>query len=353
MAGGTGTRLWPISRRRHPKQSQALVDKSSLAQITFHRLRRGWAAKDIFVATGEQQFTSLHRQLPQLTPAQFIREPVRRDTAAAIGLAAVKLWKKNPREIMFTASSDHYFREVAEYVRVVKTAAQVVRQHPHQTVLVGVKPTYPHTGLGYIKMLKPISQIGADKIFTVDRFIEKPNLVTARRMVAGWQYLWNIGVFMFRVDAMLDKYRRYLPHSYQLLMEISKAIGTTRERETTKRLFPKMDQISIDYGILEHDRQMLVVPAKVTWADIGSWREVYDMLAKRPGHNVVRGRHVGHQSNGNLVYTYGQKVVATIGLDDLVIIDTPDALLVCPRHRAQDIKHLVAELERQKLDHYL
>lgn len=353
LAGGTGTRLWPISRKKHPKQSQSLMEKSTMAQKTFRRLRRGWPASRIFVSTNEQQAASLRRQLPQLPASHFIVEPTRRDTSAAIGLAAVTLWRRNPKDFMFTASSDHYFRELDEYIRILKTAQRVAQKYPHRTVLIGVKPTYPHTGLGYIKMQRPIDRFGRDEVYAVDKFVEKPNEANARRFVSSWQYLWNINMFMFRVDAMLDKFRQYLPASHRLLMRMAKDMGTPRERSTIKRLFPKMEKVAIDYGIMEHDRQMIVVPADVTWADIGSWREVYDMLSTKPGENVTRGKHVGHASTGNLIYTYGKKIVATSGVNDLAIIDTPDALLICPRSRAQDVKHLVAELERQKLDRHL
>lgn len=353
MAGGSGTRLWPLSRKNLPKQGQPLVGQETMVQVTYRRLRRGWPAKDILVSTNVAQFPVLRRQLPPLRPAQFILEPTRRDTAAAIGLVATYLWKRNRRQVMFTASSDHYFKEVGEYVRVVKAAGRAVAAHPQATVLVGVKPTFAHIGLGYIKMRRRVETIGGRGLFTVDRFIEKPDSAAARRFVTRWEYLWNIGVFMFRVDAMLDKFRRWLPRSHRLLMRMADAIGTSRERTVVRRLFPKMDRISIDYGIMEHDRHMFVIPAEVTWADIGSWREVYDMLAGQGGQNVVRGRHVHRDSRRNLVLTAPDKVVATVGLSDMIVVDTPDALLICPRDRAQDVKHLVADLERRRLHRHL
>ncbi len=353
MAGGTGTRLWPVSRRNAPKQGQSLMGDSSMAQKTFARLRRGWPSSRMFVSTNDEQVAILRKQLPQIPRSHFFLEPVRRDTAAAIGLAATYLWKKNPRAAMFTASSDHHFKQVDEYIRTLKAAEQVLAQYPERTVLVGVKPTFPHTGLGYIKMKQQVAQVGRRDIFSVDRFIEKPNETTAKRLVSEWQYLWNIGVFMFRVDAMLDKYRRWLPASYRLLMRMAEDIGTRREAATIKRLFPKMEKISIDYGIMEHDRDMLVVPADVTWMDIGSWREVYDMLATTTDMNVTRGQHVSLDSRGNLIYSLSGKVVATAGLHNMIVVETEDALLICPKDRSQDVKHLVSELEARKLHRYL
>lgn len=353
MAGGSGTRLWPLSRQHSPKQSQAVIDRESMVQQTFSRLRGGWPAKDIFVSTNIKQYPTLRRQLPQLQPSQFILEPQRRDTAAAIGLALVTLWKRRPHDIMFTVSSDHFFRERAEYLRVLKTIERTAQRHPDRTILLGIKPTYPHTGLGYIKMKAPVDRVGRDEVFSVERFIEKPNETKAKKFVAEWQYLWNIGVFCSRVDVMLEKYKRWLPDSYTILMRIAQDIGTARERATIKRWFPRLEKISIDYGIMEHDKSMLVVPADLTWADIGSWREVYDMLSTRQGQNIVHGRHVTHDSSGNLVFSYSGKLIATAGVHDMIIVETPDAILVCPRHRAQDVKHLVAEIERQQLKKYL
>ncbi len=353
MAGGGGTRLWPVSRLRTPKQSQPFGDRETLLQKTFKRLRTGWAASDIFVSTNTEQYPILHRQLPTLAKRQYILEPSRRETAPAIGLAAAYLHKKNPQAIMVTANSDAYIREVPEYVAILRAAGQAVARTPDQTVLIGIKPRYPDTGLGYIKMDSQVDNIGRHEIFRVERFVEKPNLATAKRYAASWQYLWNPAMFVFRVDAMLDKFRRWLNPSYRLLMQMQAAMGTTREQAVIRRLYPKMQKISIDYGIMEKDRDMRVLPADLTWADIGNWRAVYDVLSNDRNTTVLRGKHIQRDSHGNLIHTDHQKIVATAGLSDMIIIDTPDALLIVPRDRAQDVKMLVAELEAKRLTDYL
>lgn len=255
---------------------------------------------------------------------------------------------------MFTASSDHYFKEGAEFVRTVKAIGKALELFPQQTILMGVKPAFAHTGLGYIKMRNQAGQVGNYEVFRVERFIEKPNLAKAEKLIREWQYLWNIGLFAFRVDAMLEKYKRWLPQSYALLMRIAKDLGTRRETATIKRLFPKMEKISIDFGIMEHDRNMLVVPADLTWADIGSWREVHDVLSTRGENVVLNGLHINHDSRGNLIYsTDPKKIIATAHLRNTVIIDTPDALLVIPKERAQLVKELVGELESRALHRHL
>lgn len=353
MAGGSGTRLWPVSRNNSPKQAQPFGDNETLLQKTYRRLRQGWKPSDIFVSTSVSQYPVLRGQLPGLGKHQYILETARRETAAAIGLVTAVLHKRNPQEIIFTANSDAYLKETASYVRVIKAAGALVARYPTQTVLVGIKPRFADTGLGYIKMKRQIDAIDGHDVFLVDRFVEKPDFTTAKRYVASWQYLWNPAMFVFRVDTMLDKFRRWLPSSYKLLLQMQRAVGTPNERATIKRLFPKMEKISIDYGVMEKDRQMLVMPADLTWSDIGSWSAVHDMLAEHPGHNVSRARHVGIDSRGNLLFSYTGKLIATAGLHDTIVIETDDAILVCPKGRAQDVKKIVTELERQKLTRHL
>lgn len=353
MAGGSGTRLWPVSRKNSPKQGQPFGDDETLLQKTFRRLRRGWPTTDIFVSTNQDQYHALHQQLRSLPKKQFILETAKRETAPAIGLAAAYLHRRHPHEVMFTANSDAYLKEVGAYVRVVKHAGKIVQRYPDKTTLIGIKPRFADTGLGYIKLKKQVDTIDGHDVFSVDRFVEKPDAQTAARYVADWKYLWNPAMFVFRVDAMLEKFRRWLPSSYKLLQRIESSIGTSKEQSTVKRLFPKMQKISIDYAIMERDKHMLVIPANLTWADIGSWGAIYDMLVEHDGHNVAKGRHILHDSHGNLIFSYSGKMVATAGLHNMIIVETSDAILVCPRHRAHDVKHVVAELERQGLTRYL
>jgi len=353
FAGGSGTRLWPVSRRRTPKQAHPFLDNQTLLQKTYARLRRGWPVKDIWLSTSAEQYRLLKRQLPSLPRRQVILEPARRDTAAAIGLAATVLHHYHPREIMATVWADAYIKEPGQYVSVMKTAARVVAQHPQQTVLIGIKPRYADTGLGYIKMKKQVDTFGSTDVFLVDRFVEKPDQSTAERYAASWQYLWNPGMFLFRVDAMLDKFRHWLPSSARLLRKIDHDLGTSREFASLRTNYPRLKKISIDYAIMEPDRKMLVIPADFTWSDVGTWGAVFEMLAAHPRANVLRGRHITHDSYGNLIYSYSGKLVAVAGLTNMVIVETKDAILVCPRHRAQDVKHLVTALEEQGLHAYL
>jgi len=355
FAGGSGTRLWPVSRKNSPKQVQTFGEnQQTLLQMTYGRLRRGWSVDNIFVSTGTSQFPIIKKQLCGLPKSHYILEPMKRDTAAAIGLVTACLHKQNPHEVIFTAWTDQYIKEEREFFRLVKSAERLVQKQPSRTVTVGIRPRYPDTGLGYIKMDKQIGSIGPHEYFSVERFIEKPDLVHATKYVSDWQYLWNPAWFVFRADAMLDKFKRWLPGSYRILMQIHRDLGTKREQTTIRKLFPKLEKISIDYAVMERDRHMLVFPANITWLDIGSWRTVHDMLAADdPSHNIVRGKHVGIDSSGNLIYSYTDRVITTTGLKNMVVIDTKDALLICPKDRSQDVKKIVTELERQKLNQLL
>lgn len=353
MAGGSGTRLWPLSRHLRPKQGQIIADNETMLQKTFRRIRRGWPVKEIFVSTNLQQYLMLKRQLPLIPRKQFIVETPRRDTSAAIGLVATYLWHQRPHEIMCTVNSDHFVRDVPGYVRLMRTAEKVVKQFPEQTVLIGTKPTFPDTTSGYIKVRRPIDSSEAYEIFSVEQFTEKPDLATAKRFMASWQYFVNPAWFVFRVDSMLAKFRRWLPDTYRRLMIIEKAIGTSKELAVVKREFSKMQKISIDYGIMEKDRSMICLPSDVHWVDIGSWQSVYEMLTTKNGENAVRGRHVHVDSHGNLLLSYSGKLIATAGLHNMIVIETADAVLVCPRERAQDVKRLVSQIEEQQLVQYL
>ncbi|MFH0805162.1 MAG: sugar phosphate nucleotidyltransferase [Patescibacteria group bacterium] len=353
LAGGGGTRLWPVSRKTKPKQVQPFIGNRTLLQVTYLRSRRGFAAADIFISTNYQQYPLIRKQLPQLPPANYILEPMKRDTAPAIGLAAVAVARRFPREAMMIASSDHYIKNEKEYIRTARLAETLVSANPQYSVLLGIRPTYPETGYGYLKINKLFRQAGDDEVFYAERFVEKPDLGTAKLYVKRWDYLWNSGIFCWRVDHLLSLYRKFLPVHYASLRRLQPALGTRAERTVVTREFTKMKPISIDYGIMERTKKILVIPAAFDWADVGHWRTVRDILAHNPEENVTRGPNIAHDSQGNLLYSYTGKLIATAGLRDTIVIDTEDCLLVCPRDRAQDVKKIVEQLEQRRLKRYL
>lgn len=353
LAGGGGTRLWPVSRKNKPKQIQPFIGNKTLLQKTYDRARQGFRSSDIFLSTNYQQLSVMQQQIPGAPRANYILETVKKDTAAAIGLSAVYLHKQNPHDIMTIAYADHYIQNEREYIRLLKMAEQQIRKNPSYSFLIGIRPTYPEIGYGYIKINKVFQQAGNDEIFFGQKFVEKPDLETARKYLKSWDYLWNSGMFCWRVDYLLSLFKKFLPDQYRILMKIQSALGTRDEKKVMAREFKKIKPISIDYGIMEKTRKILVIPASFDWADVGHWRTVKEILSKTAADNVVRGKHISHDSQGNLIYSYSGKLIATAGLNNTIIIDTEDCLLVCPKDRAQDVKKIVEQLEKKKMKKYL
>lgn len=361
LAGGGGTRLWPLSRESSPKQTQKIFGKETLLQKTFNRLRRGFSLNDIYVSCGEKHFKAFKKDLPSLPKNNFILEPVARNTAAAIGLAAATIHKKYPNEIMIMANADHFIDNEKEYIRTIKIGSRIIRDHPEYTGVIGTNPTYPETGLGYIEMGEQKFKIGKDKIFLGRRFIEKPDLKTAEKYLKQWNYLWNPAYFIWPVSHLLGLFKKYLPSHYRILKRIERSMGTKEEKRVKYREFKKIKTIlpsgkaaSIDYGIMEEiGGKMLVIPGQFSFTDVGHWRSVKEILSETAEENVILGEHVGHQTKGCLIYNLSKKLVATAGVENMIIVNTKDALLICPREKAQEVKNIVDILKKKKKEKYL
>lgn len=353
LAGGSGTRLWPVSRKDTPKQVKPIIGDQTLLKKTYERLRLGFAAKHIFIATNQRQLELITADMPEVKMRQFIIEPAKRDTAAAIGLAAVYIHKHNPKEVMININSDHYIKKEREFLRIIKLAEEVVKKHPRNGVQIGINPTFPDTGMGYIRMGEQAMELKRTKIFKVDSFVEKPDLKTAMQYVESWEYLWNSGSFVWRVDTLLDLYRRFLPKTFKRLKRIEAAIGTEDETRIIKREFTRIEPISIDYGIIEKAKDLLVIPADIGWADVGNWRTVKEILSKRPKGSVKKGNVVTVDCCDNLVYNYSGKLLAMLGVKGMVVIETEDSVLICPKNKAADVKKVIKKLKNPKLEKYL
>jgi mannose-1-phosphate guanylyltransferase len=247
-------------------------------------------------------------------------------------------------------NADNFIRNETEFLRTLRSAERLVGIEPNTLVLIGVKPNYPETGYGYIKMGKRAGNFGA---YAVERFVEKPDVAHAKRFLAAGNYLWNPTLLVGRVDYMLGLYKKHLPAVYRRLMSIAPALGTGRERSAIRRAFRGMPRETIDYGILEKEKSMVVIPANFGWVDVGHWRTVKEVLSPDRRATLAIGRHVGVGSEGNLIYGFSGKLIATAGIKNMIIIETPDAILVCPRDRAHEVKKLVAEIERRGLKKYL
>ncbi len=350
LAGGRGTRFWPRSRKSNPKQLLNIIGRQTMLEQTIERLSPFFPASNLWVVTNREQIGAVHRQLPRLGARNILAEPTGRNTAAAIGLAAAHLLHyATPDTRMAVLPSDHFIAQPARYRRVLRAALEVAAM-PGALVALGIPPTRPETGYGYIERAARSARGSGQPVYRVQGFTEKPSLARARRYIRSSRYLWNAGMFFWRVSTFLENLQRHLPKTHSALLRLADTIGTRRYETLLGRIYPHLENISVDYAILEpasRDPQrstVFVLPAAVGWSDIGSWAAVYELLARRPGENVSQGRFLALDAEGNFFWSPG-KFVAAIGVHDLVVVETPDALLICPRDRAQDVSRIVKRLE--------
>lgn len=346
LAGGGGTRLWPVSRKDNPKQIGSIVGGDSMLCTTYYRLRKSFEPQDIFVAASADHGPAVREQLSELPSGNIVLEPCRRETAAAIGFALLNIARTRPDETFVIINSDAHVRDADAYHRAIRAADALVRANPGRTALIGIRPEYPETGYGYIKMGKRLdAQADGHDVFEVEKFVEKPDLVAAEEYLADGSYLWNPTLIVGSVSGFLQLFRKHLPEHHFLFEEMKRLLGMEGQEQALGAFFERLPKVSIDYGILEKLTDLLVVPADFGWMDIGNWRTVREVMAAAGERNTVRGRLVEVDSEGNLIYAPEGKVVAAIGLEGLAVIDTGDALLVCPLDRAHEVKRIVEMMD--------
>ena len=343
LAGGSGSRLWPLSRSHRPKQLLALAGDRSLLQSTFDRNAPLVPAERVIVMTEQSHADGIREQLPELPPENIIVEPARRGTAGSLGLAAAAIAERDPEAVMASVHSDAYIADGDEFRRTL-AAAFAAAEKTHMLVLMGIEPTSPSTQLGYIEAAESIDEIDGYAVRTVTRFVEKPELERARQFAKSGRHFWNPGVFVWRVDAFLGEMARLQPRIHELVREIAAGLSTGQDDDILARLYPTVPVETIDVGVMEKSDRVAVVPARFPWSDIGSWSEIFDVLPRDADGNAVHGEHIGLGTRNTLVYSTS-KPIATIGLTDMVVVETPDVILVCPRDRAADVKKLVESLQ--------
>ncbi|MBN1489024.1 MAG: mannose-1-phosphate guanylyltransferase [Phycisphaerae bacterium] len=349
MAGGAGTRLWPLSLTARPKQLMHIVEGKSLLRLSFERLYDWLPASQIHVITSAAHLPQVQQELPEMPAANLIGEPCGRDTVNAIGLCAHLLGRSDPDGTMGIFTADHIIRPIPTFREAVEKAYETAEQFPDALVTFGIKPTHPHTGLGYVQRGKPIGP----GVHEVVQFKEKPELAVAERYVASGEYLWNSGMFVWRSSAFLAELQRHVPDSHEKLGRIAAADGPERQKQL-EALFPTLTKISVDFAIMEKARQVLVVEMPVQWLDVGSWTALTEVLAPDAEGNVrTGGAHRTLDARGNILVAEGEHLIATIGVSDLVVIAGPTATLVCHKNDVQRIKHLVETLQNEGLTKYL
>ncbi|HEY3282770.1 MAG TPA: sugar phosphate nucleotidyltransferase [Armatimonadota bacterium] len=350
MAGGSGTRLWPASRKHHPKQLHALVSDQTLIRETLERILLVVPPEHTWVFTNEGYVSKMRAEVPEVTPEHVVSEPFPLGTSLAIGLAALMVSLEDPTATLLVAWSDNTVTE-AEAFREALTLADRAAQKA-DGVIVGVRPTYAATGYGYIKMGHPLHDGGLEGAYWIERFVEKPNAKTAQEYLEDGGYLWNPGIAVWRVDRLLELFARFCPEEHEALMRLRPALGTEGEAEAIHRELGPLKKEAIDYTIHERAEHLATIPADLGWSDIGTWAALKDVLPPNQGSNLVRGPWTGLHTEGCLIYAK-DRLITTLGVTDLVIVDTGDCILVAHRDNSQQVKDLVDRLKEQGHTHYL
>jgi len=348
LAGGSGTRLWPRSREQHPKHLLRLHEDQSLLQATYNRLEGLDAER--YVITECSQVPTIREHLPELDDDHLIIEPARRGTASALALAALEIARRDPDAVMLSLHADHFITEVDEFCRSMAAAAQWA-DRSGDLVLLGLRPLYPSSGLGYVEVGE--REPGGDPVpaFRVRRFVEKPDLARAAAYTQDPAYYWNLGLFSWRVSTLFAELAQVAPDLSAGLARMGDAQGRG-DLDGAGAAYLQLPTGSIDYAVLEKSRRLLLVPATFAWTDIGSWADLHDILRQDEAGNVVEGEHILVDSRNCMIHAPG-KLVAAIGLRDMVVIETEDALLICPKARSQEVKEIVERLKALGKDRYL
>ncbi len=347
LAGGGGTRLWPLSREESPKQFLKLFNGKSLYQLTLDRAKALTKPEKIIVTTSFKYAGLIRKMSPGIPAENIIAEPVRKDTAIAQGLGALYAFHQDPQAVIVNLASDQLVGPESAFVRDMKSAARLAFEQ-NKFVTIGIKPTFPHTGLGYIKVTA--GNIG-------EEFVEKPELDKADKYVKSGKYLWNANLYVWKASLILDLLKKYSPKTVVNFPKILKSLGTDKENEMIRFAFQMAPKISIDYAVSEKLKKFLCIQATFNWTDIGNWEEIYKNFTKDSSGNAIyatrgKGQYLGVNAENNLM-VLDKQLVVTVGVSNLLVVDTPDAILICNKNDNQAVKQVVEMLKEQKLTKYL
>ena len=354
MAGGSGTRFWPRSRKKHPKQLLKIHGESTMIQQTVERLKPIIPAEKIFIVSTKVQISAIADQLPEIPSQNLIVEPQGKNTAPCIGLGALHIDEAEQDAVMVVLPADHLVGDEDSFLQRLQQGAEIAGK-TSALVTWGVKPTYPATGYGYIQHTdEAVTSENGAAAYKVKTFAEKPTLGTAKRFLESGDFLWNSGIFIWKTSVILSEIEKLLPDMYDGLNTIRTAFGEEDEAATLERVYRQIKSISIDYGVMEYAKNVMVLPGDFGWNDLGSWEEVYKIQAKDDDGNVAGERDIlVDTKNSFFSAESGGKTIAAIGLDDFIVVDMDDALLICPRDRVQDVKRVVDILKRRKAEELL
>lgn len=355
MAGGGGTRLWPLSRKDKPKQMLRLDGERTLFEIAVDRLLGLFPADRILVVTSGFQAEVFQKEIPEIPAENYVIEPSGRDTAAAIGLAAVALKMRDPAAVMAVVTADHYIEREGRFLHVLRAAGQVAEEG--YLVTLGIQPTFPSTGFGYIQQGSYLGTYENIVVFKAGSFKEKPDARKAIEFLEAEDHSWNSGMFIWQVDQVLAEIQRQMPQLNGALEKISAAWSTPEYERVLNEVWDRLDKVSIDFGIMEGARNVAVIPARgLGWSDVGSWNAVYEVLPKSAEGNVINcSDHISTDTRDSLVFSNGdcKRLIVTLGVSDLMIVDTQDVLMVCDKNYAQNVRDVVNQLNEKGKKNYL
>jgi len=353
MVGGVGTRLWPLSRRACPKQFQPLTGERSLLQQTYDLLTPLVEPEDIYVCTLAEYRRAIARQLPDIPPENYLLEPQARNTGPAMGLTAAFFAARNPEAVVATIAADLWVTKPKVFASVFRAAGETIQAHPDYVLTIGIPPTFANTTLGYIQQGEPFATTREWTVFRVRRFVEKPDLPTAEQYLVSGKYLWNAGYFVWNPRTVLELFRQHQPELHARLRRFQAVQGTSQAGKVLAAEYAQMEPLSFDQGIVERTDQVLVLPADLGWYEIGNWEALHRALAEVKGTDlIVRGRHLSVNTRNCLIYGQ-EKLVVTVGLEGLVVVETPEVILVCAKEQAPEVKQIVARLQEEGEEQYL
>ncbi len=344
MAGGGGERFWPMSRSSHPKGFLKLFSENSMIRETFLRLRYFLSADRIFVVTSKDYTDKIHEEIPEIKPENIITEPFPRDTASAIGLAAITIQKYFPDAIMFICASDHLIKDHKSFKSYIEQGYKIVKQKSCLLTM-GILPIRPEIGYGYIEIDDVQSDSNIYKTYSVKQFVEKPDFNTACQYLRMGNYLWNSGMFIFKVETILDEISQHMPELYQGLINIKHSLNTSNQNQVIENVFNSLKKISIDYGIMEKTNNLLCLKLDLNWDDVGSWTSLSRCLIGNSDNNILNGNVLTKDSKDSVILGDNESVIAVIGLDNIIVVKTKDAFLVCNKSSEQEIKKILGDMK--------
>ena len=356
LAGGSGKRLWPLSRNDKPKQFHKITSDKTLLQETYERVRPLVIDERIFVSTIPKYADEIKRELPNIPKENIIVEPTSRGTAPAFGYIHLFLKRIDPDATIATISSDHHVKKPQDFVNAAKAALRAANKHPNKLIAVGTNPTKPETVYGYIKMGSQEDELEGQNIFMIEKFTEKPDMKTAQKYLESWNCLWNCCYFFFKTSSLIMWLKKYRPKMYKKIMAIDKLLDdpSQKSKEKIAKLYSQIEEEQIDTAVAEqNDLKKLVVPADLGWSDVGNWGILHEVLkGESPSTIVAKGSHIDFDSKDCLIYG-GKKMIATVGLNDIIIVDSPEVLLVAKKSRSPEIKKITEKLTAEGKHLYL